>query len=90
MRWLRGAICLLGTLAAFPAASANDYALIVEGSNLAPICAKSKATCEEARIAVFRGWFLGDVVNRFASTRCVERPGCFPGRSNCIEGFNCR
>ncbi len=61
----------------------EDWALIVPGQ--APTCAKSEATCEQARYAIRMGWLVG-LMNELP-TRCEPRPqGCFDPASNVIHG----
>ncbi len=66
------------------AAGSGDYVLIVPGEP--PICAKSRDTCEAAREAIRKGWWL--ISRRDAATVCRPMPGCFPESSNHIRGFN--
>lgn len=67
-------------------AGSSDFELITPLSER--ICAKSHATCEAARAAVAKGWFLGELP-RDAVTECRPAPNCFTERSGCIEGYNC-
>lgn len=72
----------IAVVLAAAAAGSGDYALSLP--NEPPTCAKSQATCEQARVAVRKGW-LPDVP-RDAPTDCVPAPGCFAPASNFIAG----
>jgi hypothetical protein len=72
----------LGLVLTVAAASSGDYALIAPG--IPPICAKSSETCEAARIAISKGWFLD--LPRDTVTVCQPSPGCFDPVSLEIRG----
>ncbi len=64
----------------------GDYALIVPGQP--PMCAKSSQSCEMARTAISKGWFLKEIPPD-TPTSCAPSPGCFSTQSNCIVGYSC-
>jgi hypothetical protein len=70
------------------ASGSGDYELVVLDNEWAPICVKTEHMCNEARAAIIAGRSFLAAPNM--QTLCVPHPDCFPKRSNCIEGFNCR
>lgn len=63
----------------------GDYELVTQLPER--ICAKSLDTCETAREAIRRGWFLTELP-RDTPTHCRPAAGCFGPASLTIPGFN--
>jgi hypothetical protein len=77
---------LMGVALAVALADPTDYELVVAGIG-GPICAKSHATCEQARTAIRHGW-LPPIADD-APAACHPHPGCFAPESLCIANYNC-
>ena len=86
---LHPSLFALGVVLAVAVAGSGDYELVVPGVD-AVICAKSRKVCDEARNAIRDGRWRIDGVSSGAPILCPPHPYCFPARSNCIEGYNCR
>lgn len=94
---IRPILLALATVVVCSAAGSGDYELRVDGEG--PICAKSLATCEEAKgylasppaayapaVRDRRGRFM-DAAAPGIAAECVPHPGCFSRRSNCVLGY---
>ena len=70
------------------ASGSGDYELVTIPPADEPICAKSLVTCQAAVKAVRDFGLFADL--RIIKMKCAPRPDCFPERSDCIVGYNCR
>lgn len=66
-------------------AASSDWELVVDGGPQ-HAWAKDRQVCEEAILAIERGWAFPDW--RGTALRCEPRPGCFSRCSETIVGFN--
>jgi len=86
---LHPAIFAVGLVLAVSAAGSGDYELTLIPSGEV-VCATSAEACEAAvRALRLRLWIpLGE--ERTTDGTCTPLPNCFPERSRCIRGYNCR